>query len=114
MYIKVTGAGPLLMHQLAPNGVGSSMPGPAGVRIVYAGTDEVRAADIPPESLFVITVVGTVAAELIARGLADWLTDNFQGRSERVEVSRRVVELDDRGQVARVIEEQIVAERKGG
>jgi hypothetical protein len=80
------------------------------VRIRYEGLTEYRGADIPSVASFTVDLVRDVSAMMIATGLADWLMDSFKGRPRKVTIKRRVIELDDRGRVRRLLEEVITEE----
>jgi hypothetical protein len=104
--IEVTGMSMPYMRGLLPgNGdtQGSEIPGPPGTTLRYEGAVEYRAADIPTVYQFVMAVASGVTAKLIA----DWLCDKFRGHAQKVTINRREIDLDDEGQVRRVVEEEI-------
>lgn len=51
----------------------------------------------------IIDVVGAVGISV----LSNWIWENLRGRSVRVRVNRREIDLDDRGQIQKIIEEEI-------
>ncbi len=92
------------MPELLPQGMfrqGVDVVGPAGTTVRYDGMIESRGADIPPALEFLMDVGSGATATLIAA----WIIDRFRGRSEKITINRRQVDLDDEGQVRRVVEE---------
>lgn len=87
---------------------GTLIEGPAGTTVRYDGQTEFRGADIAPILEFVVQFGAGVTAALVA----DWIIAKFRGRAEKVKINRREVDLDDEGQVRRVVDEVIEVERK--
>ena len=113
MELKVKGVGPMFMNRLAPDGPGSVVEGPSGATITFEELLESRAVDIPPEAMFAITLIGAASAQLIADGLAGWIRETFgDSPTTIVTINRRTLDLDDLGQVRRVIEEEIIEQRR--
>jgi hypothetical protein len=84
--------------------IGSTIASPPGTTVRYEGAVEYRGADIAPEAMFVLTVVGAVSAELIAH----WVIATFGESAHKVTINRRQVDVDDEGNVRRIIEEEII------
>lgn len=104
LVVKASGPGILAMRARLPRDltIGTTIPGPPGTNVTYRGAVETRGAAIPPEWEFLIVVAGQVSATLIAAWILDFLRD-----AQRVTINRRTIELDDAGQVRRVIEEEL-------
>ena len=106
MQIEVTSRDMLYMRSLlAGNSYsrGMEIPGPPGTTLRYEGAIESRGIDIPAVYAFVMSVATGVTAAIIA----DWIRDKFRGRAEKVTINRREIDLDDEGQIRRVVEEEI-------
>jgi hypothetical protein len=86
---------------------GSDLPGPEGTTVRYEGMIEFRGADIPPVLQFLMDAGSQVSAGLIVA----WIVGHFRGRTSKVTINRREVNLDDEGNVRRVVEEEITTRR---
>ena len=86
---------------------GQQMPGPEGATVTYRGTMEYRSVDVAPVMEFVMlagsTAVGTV--------IAAWIIDKFRGRTTTIRLNHREVDLDDEGQVRRIVEDEIEVQK---
>ena len=51
-----------------------------------------------------------VAAGVPATLVADWILGRFRGRAERLTINRRSIDIDDEGQVRRIVTEEITRE----
>lgn len=99
------------LPDLLPEGMfrqGVDVPGPAGTMVRYEGMVESRGADIAPVLQFLMDVGSGVTASLIVA----WIIDRFRGRSTKLTINTRQVDLDDEGQVRRIVEEAIEYERR--
>jgi hypothetical protein len=45
--------------------------------------------------------------------IAEWLIGLFRRRTDRITINRREIDLDDPGQVRRIVEEEITGRRDG-
>jgi hypothetical protein len=100
------------LPELLPRGMFEqdvTVEGPQGTTIRYDGMVEYRGADIPPVLQFAMDIGSGATAMLIAA----WIIARFRGRAEKLTINRRQVDLDDEGQVRRVIDEAIEYERRG-
>lgn len=96
------------LFQIVPSmQIGSTIDSPAGTTVSYDGAMEYRGADIAPDALFLLTVVGSVSAQLIAH----WVIETFGESAQSVTINRRQIDLDDEGYVRRVIQEELKVER---
>ena len=98
------------MADLLPGGLRASdvvVAGPADTTVHYDGMIESRAVDVAPVLQFLIDVGKTATASVIAA----WMIARFRGRVGTVTINRRTVDLDDEGQVRRIVEEEIRLER---
>jgi hypothetical protein len=68
---------------------------------------EFRGADVPPVLQFLMDAGSQVSAGLIVA----WIIANFRGRTKKVTINRREIDLDDEGNVRRVVEEEITTRR---
>jgi len=82
---------------------GRVVPSPEGTTVRYRGMQEFRGADIAPVLQFILDVGATVTGTVIAA----WLVGKFRGRASRVTINRREIDLDDEGQVRRIVEEEV-------
>lgn len=80
---------------------------PAGVTLLPGGGREVRSFGPLEFVTLVLSLSGTVSVGLLTNWLYDRLT---RARPKRVVIDREVIELNDRGQLERVIRERIVEE----
>jgi hypothetical protein len=88
---------------------GAETPGPHGTVIRYEGISEFRAVDTQPLLELVILVAGTVSANLISH----WIVEKFGKRkAETLTINRHVVDLNDEGQVRRIVEQELRYERR--
>jgi hypothetical protein len=85
---------------------GSILAGPDGLTIRYEGMLLSRGADIPPVMQFILDVAANIPASIIAT----WIVSRFRGRAEKVTINRRTIDLDDEGQVRRIVEEEVTRE----
>jgi hypothetical protein len=93
---------------------GTEIPGPEGTTVRYDGLIEYRGVDIGPDLVFVLVaakVGGKVAEKIVVDAIARWMVDTFRGRASKVTIDRREIDLDDEGNVRRIVEEEIKARR---
>lgn len=90
------------------NEIGQKVPGPAGATVTYRGTSEYRSVDVAPVMEFVMLAGSTAVGSVIAA----WIIDKFRGRTTTIRLNHREVDLDDEGQVRRIVEDEIEV-RKG-
>ena len=86
-----------------------AVEGPPGTTVRYQGMIEYRGADIAPVLQFLLDVGSGATATLIAA----WVIARFRAKTETLTINRRQIDLDDEGQVRRVIEETIEYETHG-
>jgi hypothetical protein len=100
------------LGELLPDGMrqkrGSIIPSPDGTTLRYEGMIEYRGVEMPPEVMFALTVAAGVSAQLIA----EWIIRTFGASADHITIDRQQIDLDDEGNVRRVIEERIKVERK--
>jgi hypothetical protein len=97
------------MGDLLPGGIHEpdvDVIGPAGTTVHYEGMMEFRALDIAPVLEFLMDVGKDAPAALIAA----WLIAKFAGRVGKVTINHREINLDDEGQVRRIVEDEITIE----
>ena len=95
---------------LLPGGeyaAGQTVPGPEGATVTYGGTMEYRSVDVAPVMEFVMLAGSTAVGSVIAA----WIIDKFRGRTTKISINRREVNLDDAGQVRQIVEEEIRIKR---
>lgn len=98
------------ISDLLPDGMfrpGLDVAGPDGTTVRYEGMTETRGGDIAPVLEFVMQVGSGATALLIGT----WIIAKFKGRSEKITINRREIDLDDEGQVRRIVEEQVRIDR---
>lgn len=83
--------------------------GPPGTKVHYEGMVEYRAVDVPPALQFILDVGSGATATLIAT----WVITRFRGKTKKLTINRREVDLDDEGNIRRVIEEIVDYEQHG-
>jgi hypothetical protein len=88
--------------------IGATVEGPPNTTIRYDGSTQFRSVDVAPIWDFVIQAGAGVSAALVSH----WLIGKFRGRVSHLTINRRVVDLDDEGQVRRVVEDAIELEQK--
>ena len=86
---------------------GTLIEGPPGTTVRYDGQMEFRGVDIAPILQFVLQFGAGVTSSLVAA----WIIEKFRGRAGKVTINRHEVDLDDAGQVRRVLDEVIEVER---
>jgi len=99
------------LPDLLPQGMfrqGVPVEGPPGTTVRYDGMVESRGAEIAPVLQFIMEVGSGATAGFIV----EWVIGRFRGRTEKLTINRRQVDLDDEGQVRRVIQETIEYERR--
>ena len=86
---------------------GTVVEGPASITVRCMGAEEFRGVDIASILHFAVDVAtdvpGMVTADLIAR----WLIRMFRGRATSLTIKRHGVDLNDEGQVRRIVDEDI-------
>ena len=87
--------------------LGKEVPAPEGVTVRFTDTVDFRSQGIGPELTFVLTAFGGIASAIT---IADWIIGRFRGRTTRLTINRRIINLDDEGQVRRIVEEEIKSE----
>jgi hypothetical protein len=80
---------------------------PSGLTVRFSGQTEFRSLDVGPLMEFAVAVSAGVTAKLVA----DWIVAKFRGRTTGITINRRVIDLDDEGQVRRIVEEEIKERR---
>ncbi len=105
MRIEASGGHRILWDVIPGNeyAAGMKIPGPPGTTITYEGSMESRSVDIPAVYEFVIQFGAGASSTVVAT----WLIDKFRGRAQKIEIDRREVDLNDEGQVVRIVEEKI-------
>jgi hypothetical protein len=88
--------------------IGKEVPAPEGVTVRFTNAMEFRSQGLGPELTFLVTLAGGVASAIT---IAEWIIGRFRGRTTRLTINRRIVDLDDEGQIVRVVEEEITRER---
>jgi hypothetical protein len=86
-------------HQRSSRLTGELIRGPEGATVHYKGMVMSR-GDIPPVRQFVSETGAGVSAILIT----EWLLGRFRGRTDRISLNRREIDLDEAGQVRRIVE----------
>ena len=94
---------PVPVHDL----IGKEVPAPEGVTVRLTDAMEFRSQGIGPELTFLLTMAGGVASAIT---IAEWIIGRFRGRTTRLTINRRIIDLDDEGQVRRIVEEEIKGE----
>ena len=89
------------------NEIGQKVPGPEGATVTYWGTTEYRSADVAPLMEFVMLAGSTAVGSVIAA----WIIDKFRGSTTRIRINHREVDLDDEGQVRRIVEDEIEVQK---
>jgi hypothetical protein len=75
---------------------------PDGVSVRYEGAIEYRGADIAPVLQFVVDAGSAATGTLIGA----WIVSRFKGKVQKITINRREIDLDDQGQVRRIVEEE--------
>ncbi len=94
------------MSALVPDDQGATgqvVPGPEGATMTYRGTTHFRSVDVAPVIEFVMLAGSGVVASVVA----DWIIGKFRGRTATLRINHREVDLDDAGQVRRIVEDEI-------
>jgi hypothetical protein len=81
---------------------GREIPSPEGVTVRFTGALQYRSVDVAPLLTFLLAVAAGVPSSVSAQ----WIVDRFRGRAERVTINRRIIDLDDDGQIRRIVEEE--------
>ena len=85
---------------------GTEISGQDGTTVRYEGMIESRAVDIPTVLQFLMDTGSGVSATVIV-GISAWIIGRFRGRTDKVRVNSREIDLDDEGNVRRIVEEEI-------
>jgi hypothetical protein len=85
---------------------GREVPAPQGITVRFTGSMEYRSVDTAPDLEFIVDIARGVTVAL----LATWIRERFRGKVQQFTINRRWVDLDDEGEVRRVIEEEIKSE----
>jgi hypothetical protein len=87
---------------------GKEVPAPEGVTARFTGAMQYRSVDAAPDLSFVVRIAEAVTAGVIVA----WLRGRFRGRTSKFTINRRLVDLDDEGQVRRIVEEELTHESR--
>jgi hypothetical protein len=109
MLLEVSLRGPI--PNLFPGGpqtpAGTLIEGPPGTTVRYDGQMQFRSVDVAP----LLEFVGQFGAGVTSTVVAEWIVGKFRGRAAKITINRREVNLDDEGQIRRVLDEVIEVER---
>lgn len=106
LQIEVTPRDRTLLQDLRAGHRGRTISSPPGTHATME-LIEFRAVGVPDVIEIMLTVARDVGVQVIAGLIAAWLIATLRGRAHNVTIRRRELNLDDEGQVRRIVEEQI-------
>jgi hypothetical protein len=110
MRLDVTPTDPL--RELFPDGVlhtpqGTKLVSPEGLTVTYEGAIEFRGVDIAPILQLAVAIATGLSVKVAGDLIVRWLVDTFRGRSTSLKINETEVDLDDEGQVRRIVTREI-------
>ena len=112
LLIEATARDRTALNEILPGDrhtAGDLVDGPEGTTVTYQGLRIQKSADAAGEIVyFAVTVGATVTANLIS----SWLQRKFRNRVTKLTINHREIDLDNEGQVRRIVEDELRVTRK--